>query len=313
MGPREIAAILLAAVLVAPAFGQPPGGVTCTLVEGPPANVRAGGLSELLADIVMRCSLGSDPNTVRLSLDANITNAVGTDDPLLLFDDPGPTEQVLAPGTPGRVPNVFQGQRQGSNTIVWLGIPIDAPGSVGQRIMRIKNVRANASGIPRGGQITATIHVNGVDTGVPVPVGKVQPHFYDYRSVDAQPGQATGVVNAPILDQCQSLNPSLPNGTALPTFQLKYVEGFADAMKPRGMVPGTRENPFPEPVDQAMPTEVYGTETGFYNSAFPIPFGRADYGTRFAALFTNLPPDSRLFVGNRTSADSSLTAMAVAR
>jgi len=46
-------------------------------------------------------------------------------------------------GTAGRF-NVFQGSQNGASQVVWLGVPIDAPGTTGTRVIRITNVRANA-------------------------------------------------------------------------------------------------------------------------------------------------------------------------
>ena len=49
------------------------------------------------------------------------------------------------PGLGGATPAVYRGQRAaGENAIVWPGVTVIAPGA-GQRILRITNVRANAS------------------------------------------------------------------------------------------------------------------------------------------------------------------------
>jgi hypothetical protein len=54
-----------------------------------------------------------------------------------------------APSSSGNMgqqaPNVFQGRTSGRNEIAWLGIPVDPPGTVATRIIRITNVRARAA------------------------------------------------------------------------------------------------------------------------------------------------------------------------
>ena len=68
--------------------------------------------------------------------------------------------------TPGPHYNVFQGFQSNASTIAWQGVPIDAPGTAGTRVIRITNIRANAcllgvssTFIPT--QIIAQIGVNG--------------------------------------------------------------------------------------------------------------------------------------------------------
>ena len=46
-------------------------------------------------------------------------------------------------GTAGHF-NIFQGVQNGVNAIAWTGVPIDAPGTAGTRVIRITNIRANA-------------------------------------------------------------------------------------------------------------------------------------------------------------------------
>jgi hypothetical protein len=62
--------------------------------------------------------------------------------------------------------NIFQGTQQGLNSISWSGVPIDAPGTAGTRVVRITNIRANASALAVGSTLIPTtisesIFVNG--------------------------------------------------------------------------------------------------------------------------------------------------------
>ncbi|MBI5085107.1 MAG: hypothetical protein HZB13_10985, partial [Acidobacteria bacterium] len=45
----------------------------------------------------------------------------------------------------GNRPNVFQAQQAGANSVVWLGVPFDPPGTSINRVIRLVNVRANAN------------------------------------------------------------------------------------------------------------------------------------------------------------------------
>jgi hypothetical protein len=74
-----------------------------------------------------------------------------------------------APGFGNNHYNIFQGVQNGVNAIAWTGVPIDAPGTAGTRVIRITNIRANAfqlgvssTLIPT--QISEIIAVNGSTT-----------------------------------------------------------------------------------------------------------------------------------------------------
>ncbi len=115
---------------------------------------------------------GESVPAVDLRLSLNTSVAAGG---ILFLDDPLPSDHVLCTGACGvngvggagltfsspsapenngqRVPNVFQGRQVGGNSVEWFDIPIDPPGTVGSRIIRIRNVRANASAVPPGHSI----------------------------------------------------------------------------------------------------------------------------------------------------------------
>ena len=50
-------------------------------------------------------------------------------------------------GCPGNNKNVFQGIQTTSNSVTFIGVPIDPPGTSGSRIVRITNVRGNANAL----------------------------------------------------------------------------------------------------------------------------------------------------------------------
>jgi len=71
-------------------------------------------------------------------------------------------------GTAGHY-NIFQGIQNGVNAIAWTGVPIDAPGTAGTRVIRITNIRANAFQLGVSStlvptQISMIIGVNGSQT-----------------------------------------------------------------------------------------------------------------------------------------------------
>ena len=179
---------------------------------------------------------------------------------------------------PGPHYNVFQGVQSNNSTITWQGVPIDAPGTAGTRVIRITNIRANAcllgvssTFIPT--QITELIGVNGGET---ITINN--------------PSQIVGLAEQGLLAklstdsyvQCNNLNPFLIEnapGTPIaigaatgPTFSA--TEGFAYSFKPRnynqiafGMAIGGPTPPANDPDSdvglQNVPGFTYRTESGF--------------------------------------------------
>ena len=95
-------------------------------------------------------------------LGPGVCEIISTGDPTQTYDGtpfvPASTCQVIGGAfvglpkyTCGR-PNAFQGQLTSTdNTIAFLGVPFDPPGTGGQRILRITNLRANAAVFGGGG------------------------------------------------------------------------------------------------------------------------------------------------------------------
>src|SRR5205085_1304354 len=131
-------------------------GLVCTLNAGVPPIVRADGLSELIADAVLTCSGGvagqSTPVNLSAFLNVSITSRLvnNATEALLLIDDPPPG--LLSPGA-----NVFRATQAGANQVVWSGVPVVAPGPGKTRLLRITNVRGNASQIGAGSLVPTQI------------------------------------------------------------------------------------------------------------------------------------------------------------
>ncbi len=242
----------------------------------------------------------------------------------------GPSGGVNA-GAPGPHYNVFQGVQSNNSTITWQGVPIDAPGTAGTRVIRITNIRANAcllgvssTFIPT--QITELIGVNGGET---ITINN--------------PSQIVGLAEQGLLAklstdsyvQCNNLNPFLienQSGSPVaigaatgPTFSA--TEGFAYSFKPRNYnqilsgLSGTSMNGTADPDSdvglQNVPGFTYRTESGFIpgliaftgGGGFPASaytsgtgvngsgsVGLASQGTEIAFSFAGIQTGVSLFV-----------------
>ena len=96
---------------------------------------------------------GSPPPQVLCTPQGNACPIVG---------DGAGTPYETIPGTP----TVYSGRQFGVNSVTWLGVPIDAPGTTNTRVIRITNVRGNACQLGTSStliptQIVMFIAVNG--------------------------------------------------------------------------------------------------------------------------------------------------------
>jgi hypothetical protein len=230
-------------------------------------------------------------------------------------------------GCPGNNRNVFQGIQTTSNSVTFLAVPIDPPGTSGSRTIRITNIRGNANALGVAGS-----------NATPTPiVGTVSPNPPQFLPVSnpsqtlafIQRGLTTGlfttasgttVSTASNIQQCNnnrvSTTGSLFNS---PILFLRYTENFATAFKQRfigdslllpsspiGSTGGLQNN---------LTTGVYNTESGFVNPALLLPSGAnssntstppgtaglADWGTRFVAVFNNIPNGVSIFVDTNST------------
>src|SRR6266699_4705156 len=143
---------------------------------------RAEVLAELVGDLIVTC-VGGTPTAqgsavpsvnIQVFLNTAVTSkllAGNWSEALLLIDEPTPAAQRMC-GTSGDVesqpgtctvtgtgtgagvysgatarPNVFQATQAASNSLLWTGVPVDPPGNSGSRVIRITNIRANASAL----------------------------------------------------------------------------------------------------------------------------------------------------------------------
>jgi hypothetical protein len=291
--------------------------IACTATSGGVSNlVRAEGLAELTGDILLSCTsangLAFTPATAiqlnfQVFLNTNITSrsytstagAANGSEALLLLDEPG--------SAGGPVPvldiNVFQGRlTTQSNSIVWPTVTIlhasETLPAGSTRVIRITNVRANATTIPSGTGLPGTIQAF-LSTGTQtvslsqstVTVAGVLNGLREAPAIrNGTNGDSYG---NPTLQQCTGLNKdfagSPTNNSPALTFQIRYRENFQAAFKVQGVA-----------ANQTVPGQQYYTESGLQPTNVALntvtSVGQATQGTRLFVRFSNVPTGVRIFV-----------------
>jgi hypothetical protein len=230
-------------------------------------SLRSEGITELASDYVLQCSgiapAGGIVSNISVFFNTDVTSRLlgGASEALLLIEEPAPTTQVLGV-------NVFQGTVSG-HSVAFSNIPVvNAPGGNVTRVLRITNVRLNASqciGLrPRFRQCFASI-----SDGFPVPVSN------------------------PI--QVMNVNSPLAFGAAARCtlaaeriIDLHFAESFPTEFKPRDCV------------GQSTPGVIYDTKSGFTPDPVIVGVGTADNGTRLSAVFSGV-------TGTQLSAPATVT------
>jgi len=337
-----LAVVALAFGAASTANAQQVAAFSCVGNAGVPPIVRAEGLTELVGDLVLNCTGGTPTAAgspvpqanVQIFLNTNVTSRLVSDpwsEALLMIDEPTAAAQRYCSvnggcaitgvgatagsdgildgvdydqtsGSGGTVPNVYQGRSAGANSIVWLGVPIDPPGTNATRVIRITNIRANANQLGVSStliptQIVMFISVTGT-TSVPInnpqqTVAFIQPGLsFSTRQAVNSYLQCVSFNSAAATDSSKALINGM--GTIV-----RFSEGFASAFKRRNAAAYVDGDTSPTPTDQNVPGAIYNTETGFLNQTPAIVTGSsanglaaaglADHGTRLMARFANVP------------------------
>jgi len=297
---------------------------------------------------------------VSVFLNTNITSkivstsgGINLSEALLLIDEPNANQQRPCTGTSSggivtpicliggvggngvdyrntNVANVFQAQYVPANSqsgnqpqLFWPGVPVDPPGTVGTRVMRITNLRANASGVGVGttfipGSIQAFVSITSTQpVALTLPAQGIQVAF-TLRGL-ASFTTVAGVGTASPFLQCTGNNVvgTGNNFTITPggmSFRARFTEGFASSFKPRGnpagssiafpggnglqlapaLAGGYTASTLYTPGAQNTPGQNTFTETGFYNPNFTTTnglnvAGLATQGTRLVVKLSNIP------------------------
>ncbi len=308
---RKVLPVLALVVMMAAVASAQNATFQCAANAGVPPLIRAEGLAEPVGDLTLNCT-GGNPATlyyvnVQIFLSTNVTSNIlsgGNAEALLMIDDPAPGNQCLgsplsqATTTPaaacsGGVANMWLGEKVNSspNSVLWRGVPIVPPGTQ-TRVIRIANVRANATGVPSGsyvpGTITEYISITGA-TSVPV-ANQPQTVAFVQQSMTVSTSSASG-------KQCVSAADDVNAKTASITF----TENFPSAFRKK-VEDGT---------EQSTPGYNYVTESMFTNSAVVGAAGLANQGTRFIVRFTNVQNGVSISVPNSVKS-SSMYAVIVA-
>lgn len=292
----------------------------CTANAGVPPIVRAEGLAELVGDVTLNCT-GGVPTpagatvqsaNIQIFLNTNITSRLVSSpysEALLLVDEPHSQANPSTPLTPcipastftscpivstgnpaqtydgsaGR-PNVFQGQQQGANSIVWLGVPLDPPGTAFTRVFRITNIRANANQLGVSSTLVPTQILEYISV-----TGSTSLSINNPQQTVAfiQPGLSTAISGATFnFLQCYNANGNIAkdNTKALEAggqngqqITLKFTEGFATSFKVKnyaeqnafssGFASLTAPPTLPGDMNQNVPGAIFNdSETGFLNN-----------------------------------------------
>ncbi len=224
--------------------------------------------------------------------------------------------------------NAYQARQISNNSLIWQGIPFDPPGTQTTRVIRITNVRVNASqlGVPAGSQAAVQLFIStsasGVSNPIAVPITNPTPTV-----ATAQPSLGFSVVDAQTCLQCESGNKTFAGDpTAALAAQgtkcdssvsvLRFSEiSFPSAFRRRNDARPTSFNP-PIPVNQDVLGVIYQTESGYMKATpqngnrWPLvaanassvagnaggSLGLADHGTRLMARFSNIQNGIQLWV-----------------
>ncbi len=294
--------------------------LVCVANAGVPPIVRSEGVAEEVGQVIINCTGGSSTASgvelqtinVQIFMNANITSrllstAGAGSEALLLIDEPVGAEQVEAAQVPnltkymasgdgtyktlgaaGR-PTVFGAQQASPNSVVWLNVPFDPPGTAGKnRVIRLVNVRANAAQLGIGGGLipnTMKMFISISGTG---SLSLQNPQL-DVAIV--QRGMVFGASTA-TYNQCDPLTAK--------SYPISFTERFGTAFRHQR-----------SPGNQNILGSIYNTESMFYNSAFATVgagAGLATQGTRLKATFSNVPASVTLSVPctiTNTSGDSA--------
>ena len=302
----------------------PAGAQSCNLAPGNPTNIRDGGLTELVGDMVLTCTGGASDILVNLQVffqGATVSNRVrsgGTinntpqcpyanlsacvTDSMLLIND----VTSFSPVAPAQKPimGLLQPAVAGTdsptnrNSVLFPGVIIPANTTTTLRVTDVRVVAPALSTIALG------LPTQVIEAVSFLPQITVQPSFEVVANVlPAMQFVVTSCSDTTkggdqLLKQCISENPDLygddsKTGQKL-HFNVKFTEGFPLAFKPRGstaqQTPGVSSQiNLWESGLTLLPTGV----TGFDGVVWA---GYADAGTKLRVNFKNIPQGVKVFV-----------------
>jgi hypothetical protein len=301
--------------------------LSCVPQAGDAPLVRSEGMAELVGDVLLLCSggtptpLGQEIPKVnfRIFMNATVTSRLYSNgnwnEALLMIDEPQDDDPItpvnegdgqrLCPNASGctlygigQEPglnykfadyNVWQGQpvAAASNAIDWDGVAIDPPGTQATRVIRITNVRVNASEKGLGGlipqQLTMYITVS-PSTALPINTPVVQVGYVQ-KSLEFSVDDTADYL------QCEA-----PSGY----LDISFSELFSSAFKKKNWQT-TPTCPTCEEY-QDVPGFNYNSESGLWNGDLGAgTLGKATQGTQLKAVFKDIPADAAIYVSRRNT------------
>lgn len=299
--------------------------LSCVANAGVPPLARAEGVAEEVGQVVIVCN-GGNPTpagsliptvNVQIFLNTNVTSRLLTSsssEALLLIDEPNefdtvnPRPQLLcaAPGNCGQTAqvgngtgnytgaaglhNVFQAVPSGANSVTWLGVPVDPPGTAGNRIIRLVNVRANANQLG----VSSTLIPTSINMFISISgTGSLALTNPQLTVAFVQPGMTFSATGGNY-NQCEP-------GTY--QYNITFAERFGTAFRHNNPNYSDLTQPTGQQSvqDQQIPGKIYNTESMFSNAQLLANAGVATQGTRLIARFSNVPANVTLSVVNGSS------------
>lgn len=224
--------------------------------------------------------------------------------------------------------NAYQARTAGANSLIWQGIPFDPPGTTSARIMRITNVRVNASqlGVPAGSQASVSLVISTSASGVTNPIALPITNPAPTVAI-AQTSLTFSIADAITCLQCESANRSFaldPTASLASSgncygsqFVLRFQENFPTVFRRRSAAVPSGDTS-PTPISQDVLGVIYQTESG-YLKAIPnapnwpqtlsplgntekisdttdVTLGLANSGTRVVARLNNVQNGVQIWV-----------------
>jgi hypothetical protein len=397
---KLLLAFVVVAILAAPASAQfvPP--LSCFAQAAGTPSIRAEGVTELVGDIIIRCT-GGDPTPAGVNLrqvniqifsspSINITSRLlggGFAEGMLFIDEFAPSLQTLCGNAedtasalgeisdiyPYSIPagsaqvriegvcgghsgsptsnglgtydprvantlantwrgNAYQARRASANSLIWQGIPFDPPGTLTDRVLRITNVRVNASqlGVPAGSQASVAMVISTSASGVfnpialpitnPAPTVAIALNSLAFSVRDFKSCLQCIDTNADFFDD-PSEDLEEDDYCGYQYLELRYEELFPSVFRRRNQALPITNALDPTDDDTPISQDILGfpfqTESGFMKAAangtrWPTiaendtrvagtsggVVGLADHGTRLIARFNNVQNGIEIWVQN---------------
>jgi hypothetical protein len=184
-------------------------------------------------------------------------DGVGTYDPDTPAQDIGEVDTYRG--------NAFQARQASPNSLIWQGLPFDPPGTLTDRVIRITNVRVNASqlGVPAGSQASVAMVISTSASGVlnpialpitnPAPTVAIAQNSLNF-TVSVASNRTNNCLQCENANRAFALNPSDSLGSTTTCdgqfVELRYTELFPQVFRRRNQnqpsppITGTN-NPIP--------------------------------------------------------------------